>query len=186
MENIFFNNWESLTRTFILTVLAYITIVILLRISGKRSLSKMNAFDFVVTVALGSSLATIALNKNISLAEGASVFTIFIFLQFIITWLSVRNNFVKRIVSSEPVLLLYKGELLHETLKKERIPIEELYVAARSHGITDLKEIDAIVLETTGDFSVIPKIEVTETEALNDVKNYDFSKKIQHRDKTTG
>ena len=79
MDQIFFNNWQSLGRTFIITILGYILMIFFLRISGKRTLSKMNAFDFIVTIALGSSLATVALNKNVPLAEGALVFFLLIF-----------------------------------------------------------------------------------------------------------
>lgn len=64
MENIWFENWTSLIRTICLTTLGYAAMVLILRISGKRTLSKMNAFDFIVTIALGSCLATVALNKN--------------------------------------------------------------------------------------------------------------------------
>jgi len=65
MEKIFSESWESIARTLLMTSLSYVTMVILLRISGKRTLAKMNAFDFVVTIALGSSLATVALNKSV-------------------------------------------------------------------------------------------------------------------------
>src|SRR5690606_20304711 len=104
MENIFFDNWQSLGRTFFITILAYLSMIILLRVSGKRTLSKMNAFDFIVTVALGSSLATVALNKNVPLADGALAFFLLIFLQFLITWLSMRKKIEKRMVTSEPTL----------------------------------------------------------------------------------
>ncbi len=74
LNNIFFQNWQSISRTLISTALAYIAMIIMLRISGKRTLAKMNAFDFIVTIALGSSLATVALSKDVALADGASVF----------------------------------------------------------------------------------------------------------------
>lgn len=172
MDKIFFDTWESLGRTFIMTILAYITMVITLRVSGKRTLSKMNAFDFIVTVALGSSLATIALNKNITLADGAVAFIVLIFLQFAITWLSVRIKKVKKMVTSQPALLLYKGEILDEMVKKERITIEEIYVAAREKGISELADIDAIILETTGEITIISEIPTTGAETMRDVEKY--------------
>jgi uncharacterized membrane protein YcaP (DUF421 family) len=78
MENIWFDSWESILRVICISPLAYFAMVLLLRISGKRTLSKMNAFDFVVTVALGSILATVALNQNISLANGVTAILLFI------------------------------------------------------------------------------------------------------------
>lgn len=172
MNKIFFDNWESLTRTLIITIIAYIAIILMLRISGKRTLSKMNAFDFIITIALGSAFATITLNKSVALADGALVFFLLIFLQYSITWLSVRNKFIKKLITSRPSLLLYKGELFKDVLKKERITIEEIYVAARQKGISDLKSIDAIVLETAGEITVIPKIENNQPSTLENVKYY--------------
>ncbi len=154
----FFDDWESILRAFIVTVLGYVTLVIAIRISGKRTLSKMNAFDFIVTIALGSCLAAVSLNKNIALAEGVVVYSTLIGLQFLITFISVRVKKVKAIVSGQPVLLLYKGEILAEVMKKERITMEEIYVAARAQSVSYLHEVEVVVLETTGDITVIPKL----------------------------
>ncbi len=77
-DPMFFQNWSGLLRTVVVGVLAYVALVALLRVSGKRTLSKMNAFDFVVMVALGSTLATILLSKNVALAEGVVAFAVLI------------------------------------------------------------------------------------------------------------
>ena len=75
MSNIFFSSWESIFRSAVVTILAFIGIVVLLRIYGKRTLSKMHAFEFIITIALGSVLSTTALNKNVALLDGALVFS---------------------------------------------------------------------------------------------------------------
>ena len=84
-------------------------LLLLLRVSGKRTLTKMNAFDLVVTVALGSTLATVMLTKSVALAEGLTAFVLLIFLQFVLTWLFVRSQAASRLVKSEPTLLVYQG-----------------------------------------------------------------------------
>ena len=155
---IFFNGWDSFLRAFIITFLAYISIVILLRVSGKRTLSKMNAFDFIVTIALGSALAAVATNQNVALADGLAVFGVLIFMQFLLTFLSVRIKSFKRLITSQPSMLLYKGELIEENLKKERITIEEITNAVRKKGFSDLNVIDVVILETTGDITAIKNI----------------------------
>ncbi|HUU25622.1 MAG TPA: DUF421 domain-containing protein [Methyloceanibacter sp.] len=86
----FFDTWFGLLRVLVVGTLSYAALIALLRISGKRSLSKMNAFDLVVTVALGSTFATVILNNAIPLAEGVLALALLVFLQFVITWLSVR------------------------------------------------------------------------------------------------
>src|SRR5690554_5982475 len=146
MENIFFESWSSLGRSFIITILAYFGMIFLLRTSGKRTLSKMNAFDFVITVGLGSSLATVALNKSVPLADGILVFILLIYLQFSITWLSVRKKRIKNLVTNQPTLLLYKGEFIDDVLKRERITMEEIYLIARRKGYQNVKDIGAIIL----------------------------------------
>lgn len=151
----FFDNWFALVRIVVVGVLAYLGLVILLRISGKRTLAKMNAFDLVVTVALGSTLATILLSKGVALVEGLLAFITLITLQFIIAWLSVRSKTVSNFVKSEPALLLYRGCILSEALQRERVTEGEVRAAVRQHGYGDLGAIEAVVLETDGSFSVV-------------------------------
>jgi uncharacterized membrane protein YcaP (DUF421 family) len=115
------------------------------RISGKRPLAKMNAFDLVVTVALGSTPATILLSKDVALAEGGLPFAVLIALQFAIAWLPVRSAVVRRLVKAEPARLLYQGWWLWGAMAAERVTAEEIRAAVRAQGIGTLG-----VLITTG------------------------------------
>lgn len=151
----FFGGWDSLLRIFVVGMLAYITLVIFLRISGKRTLSKMNAFDFVVTVALGSTLATVLLSKDVTLAEGALAFALLIGLQFVVTWSSIRVSWVRRLVTGEPVMLLHRGELLHDAMRRSRVTDAEVQAAVRASGLDSARDARAVVLETDGSISVV-------------------------------
>ena len=155
MWNVFFESWSGVLRTAEMGVLAYITLVIVLRVSGKRTLSKMNAFDFVVTIALGSTLATIVLSKDVALAEGVTALVVLIGMQYIVAWSCVRSKVVRQLVRSEPRLLARRGEFLNCALKDERVSTDEALAAIRSEGFSDLKDIDALILETDGSFSVV-------------------------------
>lgn len=157
MERIFFSGWESLLRTLVVGVLAYVTLIVFLRISGKRTLSKMNAFDLVVTVALGSTLATVLLTKDVALADGALAFALLIGLQFVITWSSIRSEWIRRLVTGEPRLLFYHGEFLSAELRRARVTDEEILAAVRAAGLASLEDVDAAVLETDGSFSIVRK-----------------------------
>lgn len=170
MDNFWFDSWENIIRIICVTPLSYVAMVLLLRASGKRTLSKMNAFDFVVTIALGSVLASVALYKSIPLADGITAFVVFIGFQFLFTWLSVRVKAVKTLITSKPSLIFYKGNFLDQAMKKERITVEEIYSAARKEGIATLDEIDMIILETTGDIAIIEKITDHEAITFRDVK----------------
>jgi uncharacterized membrane protein YcaP (DUF421 family) len=155
MEEMFFNGWAGLGRTFVVGVCAYAALVVLLRISGKRTLSKMNAFDLVVTVALGSTLATILLTRSVALAEGVIAFATLIGLQFVITWSSARAPWLRGLVTGEPTLLLYRGEVLPGALRQSRITESEVHAAVRAAGLSTTAEVAAVVLETDGSLSVV-------------------------------
>ena len=164
----FFNSWDNIWRTLIVGVLAYAALVLLLRVSGKRTLSKMNAFDLIVTVALGSTLATILLNKKVALAEGVTAFFILIALQYIVAWSSVRSDGFKRLIKSDPKLIFYQGKYLKENIIKERVLEVEILQAARSSGISSMDQVEAVVLETDGSISVIKKSD-SKTNTLDNV-----------------
>lgn len=155
LEDVFFDGWSGLSRTLVVGVMAYIVMVAFLRISGKRTLSKMNAFDLIVTVALGSTLATVLLSEDVALAEGALAFAVLIGLQFIVTWSSVRALWVRKLVTGEPRMLYYRGKLLPDALRTARVTVNEVEAAVRSSGMATLAEAESIILETDGSFSVI-------------------------------
>ncbi len=153
--DIFFPGWGDLLRPVVVGVLAYAALIVLLRVSGKRTLAKMNAFDLVVTVSLGSVLATILLSKDVALAEGLVAFATLIGLQFVIAWLSVRSRTISGLVKSEPSLLLHRGIMLHDALRRERVTEAEVRAAVRQQGLARLEEALAVILETDGSFSIV-------------------------------
>ncbi|RUR33415.1 DUF421 domain-containing protein [Vreelandella andesensis] len=170
MDMAFYSGWESLLRTLIVGVLAYGVLVTFLRISGNRTLSKMNAFDLIVTVALGSTLATVLLSKDVALAEGALALGLLISLQFVITWLSARVSWVKRLVTGEPLMLLYRGKFLTASLRRARVTKDEVRSAVRSSGLASLEAAQAVVLETDGSLSVVKQEEGGTGSSLNGVR----------------
>jgi uncharacterized membrane protein YcaP (DUF421 family) len=90
----------------------------------------------VVTVALGSSLATILLSKDTSPLQGVLAFGLLILLQFIIAWLSTRSERVASLVKASPTLLAYRGRMLEGALRRELVTVDELYAAAGNAGFS--------------------------------------------------
>jgi uncharacterized membrane protein YcaP (DUF421 family) len=150
-------------------VCAYAALVALLRGSGKRTPSKMNAFDFVVTVALGSTLGTVLLSKEVALVEGVAALAVLIGLQLAVSWVSVRWPRFRGLLTARPTLVLYRGELLGERMRQERITAEEVRAAVRAAGLGSLDEAEAVVLETTGDLSVVARNAARERSTLSDL-----------------
>lgn len=173
MDDLLFGGWSSILRILIVGALAYLVLVVFLRVSGKRTLTKLNAFDLVVTVALGSTLATVLLNRNVPLADGAMAFSLLVGLQYAVTWLSVRVPWLRRIVTGEPALLLNRGDFMPVAMRKARITKDEVRAAVRSSGVLSMEEVEGVVLETDGSLSVIPRGSETGHTSLEGVKGYD-------------
>lgn len=168
-----FGNGAALLHTLVIGFLSYFILIFLLRISGKRTLSKWNAFDFIVTIAFGSILATMLLSENTSLLQGVLGFGLLTLFQFLITWLSVRSGIIQSLIKAEPCLLLYQGEFQRDALKRERVAEGEVLAAIRANGCASIEKIAAVVLETDGSFSVIEEGKDGTASALKDVKGYD-------------
>jgi uncharacterized membrane protein YcaP (DUF421 family) len=152
-----FQGWPGLARTGVVGALAYAGLVLFLRISGKRTLSKLNAFDLVVTVALGSTLATILLNEDVALAEGLVAFATLIGLQWAVAWTSVRWPAFARSVRAEPTVLLRDGKPLAPAMRRERVTESELLGAVREAGARDLSEAEVVLLDGDGALTAILK-----------------------------
>ena len=153
----FFNTWSDLLRIVAVGAPAYVALLILLRLSGKRTLSKLNAFDLVITVAFGSCLASALLDRSLTLAEIVTAFALLVILQFIITWTSVRWSAVDRLVKAEPALLYHRGTYVRDAMKRERVTESEIGAAVREQGHADVGQIDSVILETDGSISVVAR-----------------------------
>lgn len=153
----FFQGWPGLGRTAIVGTLAYVGLVVFLRVSGKRTLSKLNAFDLVVTVALGSTLATVLLSKDVALAEGLVAFATLIGLQWLVAWTSIRWTGWAKAVRAEPTVLARDGQAIEAALRRERVTHDELLSAVRDAGGRDLAAAEIVILEPDGALTAILK-----------------------------
>lgn len=154
-----FQDWSTLARTLVVAVLAYAALLMAVRASGKRTLSKLNAFDFIVTVALGSTLASVAVSPDVALAEGAVAFAVLVSLQYAIAALQVRLPRFQRLVKARPTLLLRDGTPLDQVMRRQRVARAEILQAVRQHGFASLRDVAAVVLETDGSLSVIADVD---------------------------
>ena len=153
----FFDNLAGLGRIVAAAVLAYAWLVLVVRVAGKRSLAKLNAFDLVVTVALGSTLATVVLSKDVPLLEGALAFVVLAALQWAVSRLSISSSWFKQLVRSDPRLLFEDGRYRDDAMAAERVTRSEVDAAIRGAGLGHPDTVGAVVLETDGSMSVIAR-----------------------------
>lgn len=164
----FFDAWYDLLRIVVVGSLAYVGLILLLRATGKRTLSKMNAFDLVVTVALESTLASGLLSSEVSLSEALVAFFLLCALQYAVTFASIRSRSFRQLVKAEPTLLVHRGQFLGSAMRRERVSEEEILASVREAGTPDLQDVHAVVLETDGSLSVV-RGEPQRADALNNV-----------------
>lgn len=148
---------SGLVRVLVVTPVIYASLILFLRIAGKRSLASLNAFDMLVTVALGSLLASTAVSAQIPMVEGALAIAVLLALQWIVTRASVGSDKVRQMVRASPRYLVKDGQFCAEAAAEERVTLAEVEEAMRKHGHGRFDSVAALVLETDGSFSLIGK-----------------------------
>lgn len=136
------------------TIGIYVALVILTRISGKRSFSKMSSFDFAMTVAIGSVMATVIISKSVSLQYGISALAIIYAIQMLVA-AARRTTFIQKIVDNQPTLLMKDGKLLETNLKTCKVTESDIKAKLREANVIQLSEVKAVIFESTGDISVL-------------------------------
>jgi len=156
MEHLFFKDWESLYHIAICAVVSYMALFLFIRISGKRTLAKLNAFDFVVSVTLGSTLSSMILMK-VTVSEGCAALVVIILLQYLLAFLAKTSKTMEKAINSAPSLLFYNGQFIEEAMKRELITEEEIYAEIRQYRIEKIEDVRAVVMELNGELTVVKK-----------------------------
>ena len=147
---------DALVRGVVLTVVGLIWVTFVVRLVGLRSFSKMTAFDFVVTLGAGSLLASAASASGWP-GFAQSVIAIFALLgaQYLLARARKESKSVEQALENEPVLLMRDGSFLSEPMREHRVSRADILAKLREANALDLAQVRAVVLETTGDISVL-------------------------------
>lgn len=130
-------------------------VLVAVRVLGLRSFSKMSSYDFVMTVAVGSLMASTLAAATPSLVQGLVGLAALFALQFAVARLRLASGTVKNVLDNEPMLLMENGRMLEENMRATSVTREDLLAKLREANVLQLEEIRAVVLETTGDVSVL-------------------------------
>ncbi|NYH55833.1 uncharacterized membrane protein YcaP (DUF421 family) [Nocardiopsis arvandica] len=153
LESLFGVPFDGLLLILVSTVGVFATVITYTRIAGLRSFSKMSSFDFVMTVAVGSLVATVAVSRS-SLLEGMTALAALYLLQVAIALLRRFSPF-KQAVDNKPLLLMADGTMLRDNMRRSRVTEDDVKSKLRSANVRNLGSVRAVVLETTGDISVL-------------------------------
>jgi len=165
---------DVLLRAALLTPFAFAVIVVCIRVVGLRSLSKMTPFDFVVTVALGSVLATTCTASEWSgFATGLLVMAALLGAQFVVARLRKDGDAVREVVQNQPRMLMRDGVFFDDVMQETRVTRGDVIAKLREANVLRLEEVRAVVLEATGDIAVLHGATEVEDVLLEGVRRED-------------
>ena len=148
--------FDTVVRAFVLSAFAVFWIIAVVRMVGLRSFSKMTAFDFVVTVATGSLLAGASQATTWpAFFQPVIAMAALLGVQLVVARLRIVSDRFETIIQNAPLLLMRDGRILSEALVASRVAEDDLVAKLREANVLEMKDVRAVVLETTGDISVL-------------------------------
>jgi len=156
MEVYFKPDWVNLAQIAITAPIMYVFVIIWIRLTGIRSTSQMNSFDWIVTVAIGSIFASTIIFKQMMVLEGMFSIVLLLVMQYTLTSIVSNFDYFRKVMKATPSLLFFEGKFLDDNMRKERIVRAEVFAVIRQQGYKSTDDIYAVVLETNANLSVIP------------------------------
>ncbi|MBV7270586.1 DUF421 domain-containing protein [Winogradskyella luteola] len=154
MKTWFYSTDDNVLAILLTAFGTYIALVLLTRISGKRSFSKMSSFDFAMTVSIGSILATVVISKSVSLQSGIAGLISIYAIQMLIAY-TRRWKTIRKFMDNKPTLLMRDGKIIEGSLEACKVTTSDLKAKLREANVIQLSEVKAVVFESTGDISVL-------------------------------
>lgn len=139
------------------TILILIILFFITKMMGKKQISELNFFDYVVGITIGSIAADISLDIEKDMLAGIAALFIYGFISYIISFVSIKSILARRFFIGVPTVLVEKGKIIESGLKKSKIDVNDLLMVARENGYFNLDEIDYALMEVNGNISFLPK-----------------------------
>lgn len=139
------------------TILVLVILFFITKMMGKKQISELNFFDYVVGITIGSIAADISLDIEKDMIAGIAALFIYGFISYIISFVSIKSILAIRFFIGVPTVLVEKGKIIESGLKKSKIDVNDLLMEARENGYFNLDEIDYALMEVNGNISFLPK-----------------------------
>jgi len=156
---VFFQSWHQIVRVALSATVVYVLVVLALRVIGARALAKMSAYDLIVSIALGSLVASIPLSTSITVSDGFTAIVVFLVLQEVTRYLQARFRAAHHLVRERPYLVVWDGRIIQDRMKQLDVSDDEVRAAIRQAGLSSIGDARAVVLENDGEWSVIRRAE---------------------------
>lgn len=153
--DLFWTGWQPIIHTLVLGGVGYLALVLLLRVTGARTMAKMTPLDFVVAVTLGSAFGRTITAVDVPLAQAVFALVLLIALQWLLATGRANVKWIRKAVDPPPVLLWYEGELIMPALRRHQLTEADVHTAARQSGHGSLDGLRAVVMQQDGSLGVI-------------------------------
>ena len=170
---------EALLATVLSALGIYVVLIALIRLVGLRSFSKMSSFDFAMTIAVGSVLASAILSASTPLPQAAIALASLFGIQFGIAWLRKHTVWMEHVVDNEPLVLMTREGMVRENMTRVRVTEHDIWAKLREANVLTVDEVRAVVFESTGDISVLhgdpdgPQLEACLLSGVRDAERID-------------
>lgn len=168
-------NWQQAVGILLSAIGFYVGLMVFTRFMGLRSFSKLSSHDFAMTVGIGSILASTVLSDSPSLLQGLFAVGVLFLIQAVVSMVRRKAKPLKALVDNQPIILMAHGEYLLDNLKEANLSTSDVQQVLRKNGIKSKSEVFVVIMETTGDMSVIKNNDATPDESLfQDVRDSEW------------
>lgn len=147
------SGWSILLRTLIV----YVVLLAGFRLLGKREIGQMTPFDLILVLLIANAVQNAMVGPDTSVTGGLIAAAGLLTADQILVRFRGRARWLRRAVEGSPVLLVHEGQFIEEHLRQEHVDPDEVLMAMREHGISDLSEVKLAVMETDGAISIVPR-----------------------------
>ena len=145
--------WHFVVRA----LLVYVGLLLLIRLSGKRTVGEFTPFDLVVVLLLAEAMQGAMTAGDTSLSGAMILAVTLIALNYAVGALSARSKLVDRLTEGESVTLVRDGKVLRDALLRNNVPKSDIEEAAREQGVASLRKVELATLEANGHITIVPK-----------------------------
>jgi len=141
------------------SIYSLITLFLVTKLIGKKQVSELSLFDYVIGISIGNFTAEMTMDLNRHYINGIIAILVFGVIAYLVSIITMKSIILRRIIIGVPTILIENGKVIEKNLKKVKLDVNELLEQCRGNGYFDLNEIEYAIMETNGKVSIMPKSE---------------------------
>lgn len=159
MDYLFKCDFLEVGEVIIRSLFSLVTLFLITKMLGKKQVSQLSLFDYVVGISIGNFAAEISINTDTQYINGVVAVIVFGVIALLISWLTMKSIKIRRFFIGVPTLLIQNGKIIDKNLKKVKFDINDMLEECRNNNYFDISEIEYAIMEANGKLSILPKAE---------------------------